>query len=305
LLNSLSVIIPFYNGESFFEKLIGSLFNAMEPVDKRFTFELIVIIDSCETSIEYVHEVVDSCFFEKTNIDVQVIKNSVNLGVAKSRNLGLSRASGDLVHLIDQDDTVSPAFYSSVLANAEKYNFVLVNGRVYYDNKKYMDHKLYYLKQRLTLRNLVRNDFIRSPGQVVFSKELIIETRFPEPFNYHGADDRFFWFNIFFKNESYVRPLYLHDVLYNAFIHNDNFSLDQVNLRKSTLENWEIFLKQNEPSEKLRRLINKDILSLRFSAQIKQTLIDCLVGMFYRVLYFFDANRMIRYVIKRFTPSHK
>jgi hypothetical protein len=104
---------------------------------------------------------------------------------------------------------------------------------------------------------------------------------------------------MFFNNKNVIKAIYLHEVLYNAFIHNHNYSSDQINLRKSTLENWDIFLKENELNKKLLKSINNDILSLKFSANIKQTRIDNLAGFFYRVIYFLDANKVIRYIFKR------
>ena len=211
----------------------------------------------------------------------------------------MSVATGELFHLIDQDDTISPYFYSSILPQFDTYNFVLVNGRVHYENNKYNNHKLYYLKQKLTIMDLVRSDFIRSPGQVIFSKELISGIKFPEPSTYKGADDRFFWLKIFFMNDNSIKPIYLNEVLYNAYIHDENYSSDQINLRKSALENWIMFIKENKPNKKLLKSINNDILSLKFSANIEQTRFENIVGLYHRVIYFLDANKIIRIIYKR------
>jgi hypothetical protein len=299
-----SVIIPFYRGQIFYSDLIISVKKSILDCDfKEVFFEIITIIDSIDTDYDVINKITLECFNGLNNAKVVTKKNSENIGVAKSRNYGLSIATGNLIHLIDQDDTINTCFYSSIFTNSKVYNFFLVNGNVYYKNNKYTTHRLYYLKQKLSVNNLVKNDFIRSPGQVVFSKELISGIKFPEPSTYKGADDRFFWLKIFFMNDNTIKPIYLNEVLYNAYIHDENYSSDQINLRKSALENWEIFIKENKPNKKLLKSINNDILSLKFSANIKQSRIDNLVGLFYRVIYFLDANKIIRFILKRLNFS--
>ena len=299
-----SVIIPYYNGEDFYHSLIFSVRQSILECDLNAVyFEIITIVDSMDTEHNVINKITLECFSGINNVNVITVKNSQNIGVAKSRNFGLSIANGDFIHLIDQDDTITPNFYSSIFAQISIYNFILVNGNVHYKNNKYNTHRLYYLKQKLTVNNLVGSDFIRSPGQVVFSKELISGIKFPEPAGYKGADDRFFWFKIFLNNNNSIKPIYLNKVLYNAYIHDENYSSDQINLRKSALENWDIFLKENKPNKKLLKSINNDILSLKFSANIKQSRINNLVGFFYRVIYFLDANKVVRFIFKRLNFS--
>jgi hypothetical protein len=302
---SFSVIIPFYRGQIFYSDLIISIKKSILDLEfKEVFFEIIVIIDSIDTNYDVINKITLECFNGLNNVKVVIKKNSENIGVAKSRNYGLSIATGNLIHLIDQDDTINPCFYSSIFKISEVYNFFLVNGNVHYRNNKYNTHKLYYLKQKLSVNNLVKNDFIRSPGQVVFSKKLISGIKFPEPSTYKGADDRFFWLKIFFMNVNSIKPIYLDEVLYNAYIHDENYSSDQINLRKSAIENWDIFIKENKPNKKLLKSINNDILSLKFSANIKQSRIENIVGLYHRVIYFLDANKIIRFIFKRLIFSY-
>jgi hypothetical protein len=302
---SFSVIIHFYRGQIFYSDLIISIKKSILDFEfKEVFFEIIVIIDSIDTNYDVINKITLECFNGLNNVKVVIKKNSENIGVAKSRNYGLSIATGNLIHLIDQDDTINPCFYSSIFKISEVYNFFLVNGNVHYRNNKYNTHKLYYLKQKLSVNNLVKNDFIRSPGQVVFSKKLISGIKFPEPSTYKGADDRFFWLKIFFMNVNSIKPIYLDEVLYNAYIHDENYSSDQINLRKSAIENWDIFIKENKPNKKLLKSINNDILSLKFSANIKQSRIENIVGLYHRVIYFLDANKIIRFIFKRLIFSY-
>lgn len=300
--NKISIIIPYYNGEKYFQKLIISIFNSIKLVDLKFSFQLIIVVDSIETKIEFINDILNNYLVSLINVKCHIIKNEINEGVARSRNIGLSIADGDLIHLIDQDDTIEPFFYSTVLEASKKYNFILVNGNVNYESSNYAKHKLYYFKQKLNIDKLVWSDFIRSPGQIVFSKELISNLLFPEPVIYRGADDRFFWFKMFIINSDFIKPIYLHQTLYNASIHNENYSLDQINLLNSAIENWHIFLKENKTNKKLLRSINNNIKSLMYSAKIKQSGIDTLIGFIFRCHYFIDLNKIIRFIFKRIKP---
>ena len=300
--NKISIIIPYYNGEKYFQKLIVSIFNSIKLVDLSFSFQLIIIVDSIETKIEFINNVLKNYLDNLFNVKFQIIKNEINEGVARSRNIGFSIANGDLIHLIDQDDTIEPFFYSTILEASKNFNFILVNGNVNYESGNYAKHKLYYFNQKLNIDKLIWSDFIRSPGQIVFSKELILNLRFPEPVIYRGADDRFFWFKMFIINSDFIKPIYLHQTLYNACIHTDNYSLDKINLLNSAIENWHIFLKENKTNKKLLRPINNNLKSLMYSAKIKQSVFDTLIGFIFRCLYFVDLNKIIRFIFKRIKP---
>ena len=96
----ISIIIPLYNSENY---ILDALRSALiQEVKKE-----IIVIDDCstdkslETVLDYVknnHNVLK----DKTRIIVR--KNSENLGVAKTRNLGVEIARGDYVAYLDADD---------------------------------------------------------------------------------------------------------------------------------------------------------------------------------------------------------
>lgn len=297
--NKLSIIIPFYNGDEFINRLIDSIYHSIINAPSNYLFQIVVIIDSISSSKEDLYKLFNDKFFELKNVELNIIKNEVNVGVAKSRNVGLNISDGGLIHLIDQDDAVDVDFYKCTIEKSSNFNFILVNGMVFYKESKFKPHKLYYLNQNLSLDNLVSNDFIRSPGQILFSRDLIKGFSFPEPTKFKGSDDRFFWFNIFFKNHRLIKPFYIDKPLYLAFIHDENYSADSINLLKSSLENWDIFLRDNYPSKELLNKINNNISSLKYSAGIPQNPPSYIKGVIYRFCYFLDLNKVIRFFYKR------
>ena len=230
--------------------------------------------------------------------------NKENIGVAASRNVAISLAKGDYLHIIDQDDLVDEQFYMEVINLLDRYNFILINGIATYNSKKYNSHKLQYFKPDLSIKGLIKDDFIRSPGQVVFSKKLIEDLMFPEPKKFKGADDRFFWMRIFLKNEMEIRAFYLKTPLYVARIHENNFSADTLNLRRSGLENYSIMQSELDTS-KYKNLIDADIKSLKYSAGEHMDFLSTVLGAYSRFRYFFKLNKLVRFYYKRTPFSSK
>lgn len=87
-----SVIMPSYNSESYIAESIISVIN--QTYGK---WELI-IIDDCST--DSTTSIVNS-FSDKR---IKLIKNTKNLGAAKSRNIGIKAASGRFIAFLDSDD---------------------------------------------------------------------------------------------------------------------------------------------------------------------------------------------------------
>jgi glycosyltransferase involved in cell wall biosynthesis len=294
-----SVIIPFYKGEVFYPSLIVSVRQAMLKCDfKAVSFEIISVIDSMDTEHDVINKITLECFIGMSNVKVVTIKNNENIGVAGSRNKAISISTGNYLHIIDQDDSVLEVFYQEITPLLTDYNFVLSNGLVHYTNKNYNSHKLYYINPRLSTVGLLKNDFVRSPGQVVFLKELLKNKFFPEPKNYKGADDRFFWLRIFMENENNIKPIYITNSNYIANIHDDNYSGDTINLKKSTLENWSIF-KNGVDTLKFGKLIDNDILRIRFALNENMSFLDNFKGRWLNMVYFLELNKILRFIKKR------
>ena len=103
----ISVIIPTYNRE---EHLINCLFSLLKQTKKPLE---ILIIDNSDNS--YAKKVVNT-FEEKfklQNISIYCFKNSINSG-AIARNLGASKAKGDLIAFLDDDIQLDQNYYEEI-----------------------------------------------------------------------------------------------------------------------------------------------------------------------------------------------
>jgi hypothetical protein len=295
----ISVIIPYYNGSSFYTLLLKSIKDSILVINNfNISFEIITIIDSVETSLSEIESVNNLLFKELEQINCVVKKNKRNIGVAGSRNFAISIANGDFLHIIDQDDLVSTPFYSKIISLLDSYNFILVNGEIRYTNKKFNTHKLYYLKPKINIIGIIEDDYIRSPGQIVFSKNLCKELTFPEPKVFKGADDRFFWISLFLNNKSFVKPFYIADPYYIANIHDENYSADAENLRRSALENW-LIIQSKLILDDYNKLIYNDNLRLKFLLNDPLSYLDKLKGLYLSLKYFIKPNKILRFFFKR------
>ena len=104
-----SVIMPAYNAERFIEEAIGSVI--------RQTFqdwELLVIDDgSTDATVAVVEKLA------RTDSRITLLRNEVNMGVAKTRNRGLDLCRGRFAALLDSDDIWHPQKLERQLQLAE------------------------------------------------------------------------------------------------------------------------------------------------------------------------------------------
>ena len=107
-MKELSIIVPIYNSEKYLETMLNSLI-IQELVDEMF--EIIIINDnSTDNSLEIINKYKNA--FPSL---ITVINNKTNLGVSKSRNIGISLAKGFYIGFVDSDDAINRFMYSDML----------------------------------------------------------------------------------------------------------------------------------------------------------------------------------------------
>ena len=101
----LSVIIPFFNNESFLESTLQSLFCQIDD-----TIEVILIDDgSTDESAKIVHN-----FLKNTTHSNTIFISQENGGIAFARNVGLNNAKGIYLAFLDGDDFLSPEYIETL-----------------------------------------------------------------------------------------------------------------------------------------------------------------------------------------------
>lgn len=104
----LSVIILNYNVRYFLELCVLSVQKAIQNLDA----EIIVIDNNSQD---------DSCeMIKKRFLDVKLIENKENSGFPKGNNIGVSKAQGDYICILNPDTVVAEDTFAKVLAFAKK-----------------------------------------------------------------------------------------------------------------------------------------------------------------------------------------
>ena len=105
----ISVIIPVYNKEKYISKTIESVLNQTYK-----NLEIIIINDASKDNSKQI------C--EKYKDDrIIMIDNPKNLGAGETRNVGLSKVTGDFISFVDADDYICKDFYETL------YNMIKEN----------------------------------------------------------------------------------------------------------------------------------------------------------------------------------
>ena len=180
----ISVIIPLYNNEKYFEKCINSIINQ--------TYRNIEIIIVNDGSIDNSFEIAK----EYANIDNRIkLIDKKNSGVSNTRNIGIENSNGEYVIFIDSDDYLNIDYLERLICfNKEKYdviksgiNLVNKNGKTidkylaFDNNKKFSINDAIYL--------IKKTNFFNSACAQLIKKSLLSENKikFNDQINY-GED---------------------------------------------------------------------------------------------------------------------
>ena len=107
-----TVIIPVYGVEAYIERCARSLFE--QTLDD---LEYIFVNDCTkDKSIEILKRVLED--YPKRKCGVKIINNSRNLGLPRTRLVGLNAATGNYVAHCDSDDWVDTSLYESMYSRA-------------------------------------------------------------------------------------------------------------------------------------------------------------------------------------------
>jgi glycosyltransferase involved in cell wall biosynthesis len=145
---------------------------------------------------------------------IKIINNSVNLGAAESRNVGLKIADEEIITFLDSDDQWLPDKLEKQMNVISKgYNIVLswyfykVNGK---------EHLIKYDSNILKKHNFLKKDF-----RVCFSSVCIRRTNVDVYFENQGHEDFIYLANYF---DVYDHAYIIEESLVNYFVLNNSLS---------------------------------------------------------------------------------
>ncbi len=149
--NSVSIITPTYNSESFISETIKSVLNQTHK-----NWELILIDDySNDKTLEIIQP------FLEIHPNIKLLQNETNQGAAISRNKGIEYAKGDYIAFLDADDLWMSKKLESQLAFMKKencdvcfssYNLINENGEPLNKQVKALE--------KVTYKKLLKSNYI-------------------------------------------------------------------------------------------------------------------------------------------------
>ena len=200
-----SIIVPIYNACLYLSKCLESLVNQ--------TYENIEIILINDGSTDQSEDIV-KLYLEKFD-NIIYIKDT-NHGQGHARNLGIERATGELITFVDSDDYVDETMIEKLLNNMGDSDVSIC------DITKIDSTKQIYFKNHINYGSDQINFMLSHPGPVakLYKKELLKDHRFME--------------NVYYEDLAFTTTLapkvhkvsYLEEQLYFYIIH-DNSTMQQ------------------------------------------------------------------------------
>ena len=154
----ISFIVPLFNHVDYSKAMIASLFHSLPS---SLSFEIILIDDaSSDATGDWLHGLDYSCVKKIVNID--------NLGYAKSNNIAVSQAKGEIIALINNDLIFEPGWLEPMLEVLENpYLNAGIVGNIQY---KVVDHSLDHAGVQVTPTGKLEHIQVLSPESPAYSR---------------------------------------------------------------------------------------------------------------------------------------
>ena len=218
-MEKISVILPVYNAEKTLDKCLSSILK-----QTYCNYELIIINDgSNDSSLDIINK-----YILKTN-KIILINNDQNIGVSRSRNLGIQKAEGEYITFIDCDDYYEPnaleiMYYLMIekKVDAVRFSFNRVekhNKQIKIYNNTYEDKVFQKTEMNIFEMDLIKNNLQAYVWLLITKTNIAKRVIFDE--NLGMMEDTLWYFyflkeinNIYFSNK----------ILYNYCVNKNSAS---------------------------------------------------------------------------------
>jgi glycosyltransferase involved in cell wall biosynthesis len=233
--NSVSVIIPVFNGQNYLEKALTSCLNQSYK-----NIEIVVVDDGSEDGT---YEIVKNFIAKDDRVKYFRKENG---GVASALNFGLEKISGDYFTWLSHDDTYHPKKIEEQIHEIQKYDANTIIFCDYSLMNKYGD-----IIEKVDLLKYNYLGFERNPLYALFQssingccllipRNIFSKQAFKFNENLHTTQDYDLWYRIF-QNSNLV---HMSRNLVNYRIHEEQDSQKSPNLIKENEELWSFFAKE-------------------------------------------------------------
>tara|TARA_B110000014_G_C19953229_1_gene493249 strand:- start:70 stop:834 length:765 start_codon:yes stop_codon:yes gene_type:complete len=177
-----SIIIPYYKKKLFIIKTINSVLKQSHK-----NLEIIIIYDDADlTDLKFLKKII------KKNNRIKIYQNKKNMGVSKSRNLGIKKSKGKYIAFIDSDDLWKKNKLKFQLNFMRKKKCLISHTDYDIINSKNKFLGYMKVKKRLTYNDLIYSCDI-GLSTVMISKKLKLKAIFP---NIITKEDYVLWLKL-------------------------------------------------------------------------------------------------------------
>ena len=179
---TVSVVMPNYNGARFVEQAIDSVLNQTYQ-----DFELIIVDDcSHDNSLQLIKAKRES------DSRIQLIALKQNAGVANARNVGIKRAQGEYIALLDNDDFWERDKLERQILLAEKGADIVYCSYDFVDEKNRVIGRPFIVPQSTNFNKMLASNVISC--STCFAKSTLMKGHLFDPNFYH--EDYVLWMEL-------------------------------------------------------------------------------------------------------------
>ena len=221
MMAEISVIMPTYNCEKFIGTAVESV------LCQTFSDIELIIVDDC--SIDETPRILSE--LQNGDKRIKVLKNERNMGVAETRNRGISFASGRVIALIDSDDIWEPEKLGA------QYELYCAGNKIIYCSYGFIDDKGSQIKRPFIVpettnyRKMLTNNVI-SCSTILADASLMKNNPFSDSF-YH--EDYVLWMKLLKIEKNAVG---LRDVMAHYRLHDNSRSSKKT---RAALNRWKVY----------------------------------------------------------------
>ncbi|MDA5133710.1 glycosyltransferase family 2 protein [Psychrobacter sp. ANT_H3] len=165
----ISIIMPVFNAKKYIDESIASV------ICQTYNDWELILIDDCSTDSTYDYLLV--CYQE--NPKIKLLRNPVNSGAGASRNLGLKRASGQIIAFLDADDIWMPSKLEKQLTFMLNHKSAIIHTSYSFINESGEQISgLVNVSKHVNLNSYMRNTEI-GMSTVLINKEIVGNFEFP------------------------------------------------------------------------------------------------------------------------------
>ena len=233
----ISVLIPVYNVEAYIERCLVSLFESSYAKKTHF-----ILCDDAST--DNTLKVAESICLQYMDLEITLLKNESNQGVARTRNKLIDTVCTDYFIFVDSDDWVEIRFLDCLYENAIFSHADVLYYTKYYQRKNNITNVIQQatVRQNPDALHILLKDEIKGNLWIHLLKTSLIRQnsiKFSEKLGY--GEDLFFLVKCYFHATTFIP---IDETLYNYNKNNENSITNSEKNRANRFTDSQFFLKE-------------------------------------------------------------